>query len=113
MTTLQHLTHMQGGHYKFWKAYDPEWDNVTQQWRVTLRWGRIGTAGQTTPKFFLSRSRAETFIEKKVTEKIGKGYTHHNSGASYKTSADGYAYRVATADPTEEPAPLRRFILRK
>lgn len=42
--------------------------------RVTVRWGRIGSDGQSQVKDFPSNYRASAFADKMIAEKLGKGY---------------------------------------
>lgn len=58
---------------KFWTATLHE-DNS-----VFVRWGRVGDAGQSQTKNHPSRSAAERFIESKVREKKGKGYSEQKT----------------------------------
>jgi predicted DNA-binding WGR domain protein len=64
-----------GNHNKFWAAW---WDENTNQ--VHVRWGRIGTKGQSQTKDFPSRWQATNFIDNKYNEKRRKGYTHEYNG---------------------------------
>ena len=41
---------------------------------VTFRWGRIGHNAQRLVKVFESESAARRFTNKKIDEKLGKGY---------------------------------------
>jgi len=50
------------------------WEISVQGSDVTVRYGRIGSAGQTNTKSFANESAAETHAAKLVLEKTGKGY---------------------------------------
>ncbi len=73
------------------------WEIESAGKNVTVRFGRIGTDGQTQIKAQVSEAAALSAIEKLIREKTGKGYTEVTSGASAK---------VARADkaPAEKPA---------
>lgn len=58
---------------KFW-SYETKSDNT-----VYIEWGRLGGNPQSQTKSFSSQSRMGRFIEKKVSEKIGKGYEEKTS----------------------------------
>lgn len=59
--------------HKFWQA-----DNETTfEDIVWVSWGRIGSKGQKAkPRNFGTAEEALSFIEKKVEEKVRKGYVH-------------------------------------
>jgi predicted DNA-binding WGR domain protein len=57
------------GHNKFWAASQ---DTATN--RVIIRWGRLGTKGQSQVKDFPGAYGAVNFIDSKVREKTNKGY---------------------------------------
>ncbi|MFC5286295.1 DUF4132 domain-containing protein [Actinokineospora guangxiensis] len=61
------LEYVEGGSAKFWEGQQ----NGTS---VTVRWGRIGTAGQTKDKDFADDESARSFLDKQVAEKKRKGY---------------------------------------
>lgn len=60
----------------FWQGY---YDPKTNQ--VHLKWGRIGTKGQSKSKDFGSEGSAINFIDKKYREKRNKGYTSQHEGS--------------------------------
>jgi|GEM_PF-6466105 len=62
-------------HNKFWAAW---WDEKTNQ--VHVRWGRLGTRGQSQTKDFPGSWKAASFISGKFSEKSRKGYTSQHSG---------------------------------
>ena len=73
-----YLENKNNGHNKFYmiSAYafadkDTKKDNSIC---VSTQWGRIGTFGQTLHKEFKSRGKAIIFVEKKLKEKLNKGY---------------------------------------
>ncbi|MFZ6658771.1 WGR and DUF4132 domain-containing protein [Undibacterium sp. TJN19] len=95
---------------KFWEIEQADTD-------LNIRWGRIGTAGQSQTKNFADAGKATTAMQKLVTEKTGKGYleTITAAGASIgataakETEARPAAKKTAkeettTSTATAEPA---------
>ncbi len=60
---------------KFWAAYLDDKTNM-----VYVRWGRIGTKGQSQTKSFTSLYQATNFIDGKYHEKSREGYTDKHQG---------------------------------
>ena len=50
------------------------WEITVQGTEATVRFGRIGTAGQSNVKTFADSSAATKHAEKLINEKLGKGY---------------------------------------
>nr|WP_042178011.1 DUF4132 domain-containing protein [Kibdelosporangium sp. MJ126-NF4]CTQ98598.1 Molybdate metabolism regulator [Kibdelosporangium sp. MJ126-NF4] len=71
-----------GGAKKFWEARQ---DEVT----VTVRFGRLGTAGQTHAKQLPSAEEAQAYLAKLVAEKEKKGYQRVAAEQSTPTQEDG------------------------
>lgn len=46
---------------------------------VTIRYGRIGTAGQSSTSTYATAEKAQTEATKKINEKLRKGYLQHSS----------------------------------
>lgn len=63
------VVQQEGAHNKFWAAY---WDESKGE--VKVRWGRIGTSGQSQTKKFRDLYDASSFINQKYNEKRRKGY---------------------------------------
>jgi len=61
------FTSTEGGSSKFWEA-------AVEGTSLTVKFGKIGTAGQTKTKVFATEAAARTEMEKLVKEKVGKGY---------------------------------------
>ena len=76
------LIHQSEEHNKFWAA---GWDDQTNQ--VHVRWGRIGTKGQSKDHSFESQFEAVRFIEKKFGEKRHKGYAGKLNGMDITQAA--------------------------
>ncbi|WP_157313934.1 WGR and DUF4132 domain-containing protein [Chitinibacter sp. GC72] len=66
---MQRYEYTEGNSSKFWEI---EQDGL----QLNIRWGRIGTNGQSQTKDFASADKASTAMEKLIKEKTGKGYTH-------------------------------------
>jgi predicted DNA-binding WGR domain protein len=52
--------------------------------RVTLRYGRIGTAGKSEETAFQGEAQAQSFAQSKVQDKLRKGYRYAEAGVSGK-----------------------------
>ena len=50
------------------------WEITLVGKKVIVRYGKIGTDGQLSPKEFESKEEAETFVAKKIKEKTKEGY---------------------------------------
>ena len=50
------------------------WEVSVSGASVTVRYGRIGTLGQSQTKSLADAAAAERHVEKLISEKIGKGY---------------------------------------
>jgi predicted DNA-binding WGR domain protein len=57
----------QGSSYKFWEIH-------VEGNAYTARYGKVGTEGQTQSKSFATPEKAAAEAEKKIREKVGKGY---------------------------------------
>jgi len=77
---------------KFWEIEQSERD-------LTIRWGRIGTAGQNQTKNFADAAKAGAVMTKLIGEKTGKGYAEVGAAAG---AAIGTALPKAAA---VKPAP--------
>lgn len=65
----------EGNSNKFWEIEQDGSD-------LNIRWGRIGTQGQSQTKSFADAAKAAAALDKLVTEKTGKGYAETAGGAS-------------------------------
>ena len=59
---------IEGTASKFWEIEQADTE-------LNIRWGRIGTAGQSQTKSFDDATKAGTALTKLVAEKTGKGYS--------------------------------------
>ena len=50
------------------------WEISTHNCEVTVRYGRLGTNGQTLTKSFVSDVAANSHVSGQITSKLGKGY---------------------------------------
>jgi len=50
------------------------WEISTNQREVTVRYGRLGTAGQSLTKSFVSDVAASSHVSGQISSKLGKGY---------------------------------------
>lgn len=82
----------EGTSNKFWEIDYSGGDSFT------VRWGKIGTDGQSQTKAFDSSAKAGAAAEKLIAEKVGKGYAEVAGGAS--TSSSG-----ATSAPSSVARP--------
>lgn len=63
----RHFEFVSGSSCKFWEV-------VISGCRVTVSFGRIGTAGQQQTKEFADAASAQRHAEKQIAEKLRKGY---------------------------------------
>ena len=94
------LEYVDGGSAKFWEG---ERSGTT----VTVRWGRIGTAGQVKDKDFADDTAAQAFLDKQVAEKQRKGY----SAADAPVRPLEPVAEVQQAEPEPQPADEDTFVL--
>ena len=70
--SLRRFEFVQGGSKKFWE--------ITQlQNTITVRFGRLGTTGQSQTKSFATEHQAQREAEKLIGEKTRKGYRERAS----------------------------------
>ncbi len=67
-STIRHLEYIQGSSRKFWEV-------SREGHTLTVRFGRIGTGGQTQSKVYVDDAAAEREMEKLISEKKRKGYS--------------------------------------
>ena len=63
----------EGASNKFWEIVQNDAD-------LEIRWGRIGTQGQSQTKNFADAAKARAALDKRVAEKTGKGYSEVGAG---------------------------------
>ncbi|MCY1078046.1 WGR and DUF4132 domain-containing protein [Archangium lansingense] len=88
------------------------WEIELQGTEFTVRWGRIGTDGQTQQKSFASTSKAQAEHDKLIAEKQKKGYSEVAGGTNTLVAATPATTPNPPADPDEvqqtTPAPARK-----
>jgi predicted DNA-binding WGR domain protein len=67
MPAMRRFEFKQGSSYKFWEIH-------VEGTAYTARYGKVGTEGQTQSKSFATADKAAAEAEKKIREKVGKGY---------------------------------------
>jgi predicted DNA-binding WGR domain protein len=82
----------QGSSYKFWEIH-------VEGKAYTARYGKVGTEGQTQSKSFATPEKATAEAEKKIREKVGKGYAEVAAGAAL--SAPGEAKQTVVDQAAE------------
>jgi predicted DNA-binding WGR domain protein len=65
---MRRFEYKQGTSYKFWEI-------LVEGTAYTARYGKVGTEGQTQSKSFATADKAKAEAEKKIKEKVGKGYS--------------------------------------
>lgn len=92
------------------------WEISVEGTGFTVRFGRIGTAGQTQQKSFASEEKAKAEHDKLVAEKVKKGYAEVGGGnvaapnvvaaasAAPAVSAPAAPKKTAKAEPPPEPS---------
>ncbi|KWS04320.1 Molybdate metabolism regulator [Lysobacter capsici AZ78] len=92
---MRRFEYVEGSSSKFWEAEQDGSD-------LNIRWGRIGTAGQSQTKAFADANKAAAALIKLIDEKTGKGYVEAvaAAGASIGKTAD----KPKADKPKPEPA---------
>lgn len=80
MPAMRRFEFKQGSSYKFWEI-EVEGNSYT------ARYGKVGTEGQTQTKKFASADKAAAEAEKKIREKVGKGYIEVAAAAAKPAEA--------------------------
>ncbi|HYO64467.1 MAG TPA: DUF4132 domain-containing protein [Archangium sp.] len=95
---MRRFEFVEGSSQKFWEI-------ELQGTEFTVRWGRIGTNGQTQQKSFANTAKAQAEHDKLIAEKQKKGYSEvggdSNTGVAAPPSAPDEAQQAA-------PAPARK-----
>jgi len=100
---------VEGTASKFWEI------EQTESHELNIRWGRIGTAGQSQTKPFADAGKAKAMLDKLVKEKTGKGYIEASVAADEsigrtekpmpKAAVKPITDQAATASERTVPAP--------
>ncbi|WP_232283812.1 DUF4132 domain-containing protein [Saccharomonospora cyanea] len=77
------------------------WEGARDGCTVTVRWGRIGTGGQSNRREFGDESAAQSFLDKQIAEKVRKGYSESATEPQGAEPQD-----TEPRDETEESVPV-------
>jgi len=82
------------------------WEIELRGSEIDVRWGRIGTSGQSQTKSLVTADKAQAQVDKLIKEKTGKGYAEVGvvAGASIAVSPP----KAAAPAPPPTPAAARR-----
>lgn len=80
------FTYVGGGSNKFWEVYEPF--QSQGEWVVEVRFGKTGAWGQEHQNVFHYQSAAIKHYNKKIAEKLAKGYKEQGTVAVKKNVAD-------------------------
>ncbi len=95
--TYLELSEEEGGSHKFYEV-------SVAGTHVTLRYGRIGDAGQTKVSSFATAEKAQADATKKINEKLRKGYEHAVAGVRAKRAVT--RRQVTSTRSTAKQAPV-------
>ncbi|WP_375765017.1 DUF4132 domain-containing protein [Archangium gephyra] len=102
---MRRFEFVEGSSKKFWEI-------ELQGTEFTVRWGRIGTDGQTQQKSFASTTKAQAEHDKLIAEKQKKGYSEVEGGTNTVVAATPATTLNPPAAPDEvqqtTPAPARK-----
>lgn len=85
------------------------WEIALEGTGVTTRYGKIGTAGQTTTKDEGSPEKAQKLYEKLVREKTGKGYVEQSGATAPSATTAKKSYRERFLAMVEQLRSDERF----
>ncbi|GMU55010.1 MAG: hypothetical protein AMXMBFR33_41560 [Candidatus Xenobia bacterium] len=107
---MRHFEFSEGSSNKFWEI-DLQGDSFV------VRWGKIGTAGQSQTKSFASEARAQLEHDKLIAEKVGKGYQETGGAApgtpAPRAAAPAPAPRAAAPAPKAAPVQAATAVLER
>jgi predicted DNA-binding WGR domain protein len=84
---------------------DKFWEIALDGRSFTVRFGKVGAAGQTQTKEFASEAKALAEHDKLVAEKVKKGYVEHGGGGPAPSAPAAAAVPAAVAaPPSPKPA---------
>ena len=95
--TYLELSESAGVAHKFYEV-------ITDGTNVSIRYGRIGTAGRTQVKALPNAAKANAFAQKKISEKVRKGYAEAIIGVRKKRSITRRS-SLLIEEPEPAPAP--------
>lgn len=88
-----------GGSAKFWEV---TWDGR----EVAVRYGRIGTTGQTTTKTLNTEDAAAVYVDKLIAEKLRKGYLESSTDSPQQSAATPVASAPTVVGAHQEGEPV-------
>ena len=83
---------IEGTASKFWEIEQADTE-------LNIRWGRIGTAGQSQTKSFADATKAAAALTKLVNEKTGKGYEQRTATDDHRASSRARAHSRSVTQP--------------
>ncbi|HEX6343053.1 DUF4132 domain-containing protein [Umezawaea sp.] len=89
---MRRLEYVGGSSEKFWEA-------SCEDTAVTVRWGRLGTTGQTKRKEFADVAAAEAFLSAQAAGKLRKGYREIGAPTAVEPTAASTAAVPSSAEP--------------
>ncbi len=95
--TYLELSEANGASHKFYEV-------IVQDTQLTIRYGRIGDSGQTQTKTYPTADKAKAEANKKIKEKLNKGYEVAVMGVRQKRSVT--RRQVTSTISTAKPAPI-------
>ncbi len=93
---MRRFTCSEGGSNKFWEA-------TVEAEVLTVRWGKVGTAGQSKSKPFASTAAAEKELAKLIKEKLGKGYVEAGASDAPPSTAPTTSVTIKIDEGAEWP----------
>lgn len=95
--TYLELSEASGSSHKFYEV-------IVNDTQLTIRYGRIGDSGQTQTKTYPTPDKAKADANKKIKEKLAKGYEHAVIGVRQKRPVTRRA--VTSTTSTAQQAPM-------
>jgi len=80
------------------------WEIDLHEKSFEVRWGRLGTDGQSQTKSFPSADKAKSTHDKLVAEKLGKGYSEIGASAATQSKSTPAPTKTKAAKTEAEPA---------
>lgn len=77
------------------------WDIEINGTKVSTRYGKVGSTGQTTEKKFDTAEKAQTHFDKMIGQKTSKGYDEVTDGGGASDVTDGMPFAYFNAGVTE------------
>jgi len=83
---------------KFWEVEQEDSD-------LNVRWGKIGTQGQSQTKSFADNAKCKAAMDKLIAEKTGKGYVEVGAAPAASIGKSTPKPAASAATPAQAPAP--------